>query len=142
MRAPPNARLVVLASVFACAAGVVGQAVNNTARLAYLTDNPCSLSRFMCKIPGPSCAHGDHHDRRRRLLVSKRSQRKRMDGARSQGADQRNKNRGPCERNLLVTGTAGSGTHFITSYLAYVGASKGTTVRHESPLSRPDVLVR
>ena len=40
-----------------------------------------------------------------------------------------------------MTGAAGSGTHYIASYLGAVAAFKGLSVRHESPKDRPDVLV-
>jgi hypothetical protein len=45
-----------------------------------------------------------------------------------------------CVRKIFITGTAGSGTHFVSDFLSKI-SSRGLTVRHESPTKSPDVLV-
>jgi len=43
-------------------------------------------------------------------------------------------------KKLFVTGTAGSGTHFVAHFLSKI-AARGVKVKHESPTTSPDVLV-
>jgi len=46
----------------------------------------------------------------------------------------------PCVKKLFITGTAGSGTHYVAHYLSKI-SGKQITVKHEGPGSRTDVLV-
>ena len=48
--------------------------------------------------------------------------------------------RPPCVKPLFVTGTAGSGTHFVADYLAKI-TGQHVRVKHEGPRQKPDVLV-
>jgi len=45
-----------------------------------------------------------------------------------------------CTKPLFITGTAGSGTHFVAHFLSKI-TSKSVSVKHESPTTSPDVLV-
>ena len=45
-----------------------------------------------------------------------------------------------CTKKLFITGTAGSGTHFVAHFLSKISAQK-IKVKHESPATSPDVLV-
>jgi len=45
-----------------------------------------------------------------------------------------------CVKKLFITGTAGSGTHYVAHYLSKI-SGKQITVKHEGPGSRTDVLV-
>lgn len=45
-----------------------------------------------------------------------------------------------CVRPIFITGTAGSGTHFVADFLAKI-SGRGIKVRHEGPGLSPEVLV-
>jgi hypothetical protein len=45
-----------------------------------------------------------------------------------------------CVKKLFITGTAGSGTHYVAHYLSKI-SGKHITVKHESPSPKTDVLV-
>ena len=94
------------------------------------------MERLFCKVESPGCVEHEHHhgdgrggESRRRLRAQKQPQHRR----RSPSPDS-------CVKPLFVTGTAGSGTHFVADYLAKITA-RHIRVKHEGPKTSPDILV-
>lgn len=58
----------------------------------------------------------------------------------SAGCSSGSRKKAPCVKKLFITGTAGSGTHYVAHYLSKI-SGKQITVKHEGPGSRTDVLV-